>query len=327
MLVVVGFGVAKFLGQPVLPKQVVEALQAPQFAAPAITPQIAPNGGSAQAATGVRLLPDSLAARAGVLPATDIRTTPEPPRLVNSIAPVHAANEKVDVPVPPRMLDFGPATSAPIGESGGSRARLKNEAPRAVGVDPQSPVAIRRAPAVDIAASDPYKVPDSKPASSSGWSAPPLLNAGYSDAGTSSPTAIPASYAMPTNQPMDNQLAPPPWPMPDEASEPRTHIVADGDSLERLATLYLADPKRSREIFELNRDLLSAPDLLPIGAELKIPERLVAASWDRRGYQPNPVAVQSARDNGRQNMSPAQPAAGPQGIIPRAQLAPPMMVQ
>jgi LysM repeat protein len=113
----------------------------------------------------------------------------------------------------------------------------------------------------------------------------------------------------------------------DEASEPRTHIVVDGDSLERLASRYLSDPQRNREIYELNRNVLSAPDLLPIGAELKIPERVASTSWDRRGFQPNSTSATPNREVGRENMTPARPASAPQGIIPRAQLAPPVMVQ
>ncbi len=51
------------------------------------------------------------------------------------------------------------------------------------------------------------------------------------------------------------------------------HIVVDGDSLARLAGRYLDDPHRGDEIYQLNRDVLTSPDLLPIGAELKIPDR------------------------------------------------------
>ena len=47
----------------------------------------------------------------------------------------------------------------------------------------------------------------------------------------------------------------------------------DGDSLAKLAGRYLDDPRRSEEIFTLNRGVLSDPELLPIGAELKIPPR------------------------------------------------------
>ena len=52
---------------------------------------------------------------------------------------------------------------------------------------------------------------------------------------------------------------------------PHTHRVIDGDTLPSLAQRYLGSPTRAREIFDANRDVLSDPELLPIGAELKIP--------------------------------------------------------
>jgi nucleoid-associated protein YgaU len=50
-----------------------------------------------------------------------------------------------------------------------------------------------------------------------------------------------------------------------------THRVADGDTLVRLAERYLGSAERWRELYEFNRDVLTAPELLPIGAELRIP--------------------------------------------------------
>lgn len=53
----------------------------------------------------------------------------------------------------------------------------------------------------------------------------------------------------------------------------RTHKIVDGDSLEALARRYLGNADRYLEIYEANRILLTSPQLLPIGAELKIPPR------------------------------------------------------
>lgn len=55
-------------------------------------------------------------------------------------------------------------------------------------------------------------------------------------------------------------------------SPQRTHVVHEGDSLERLAERYLGDPGRSIELFDLNREILENPHLLTIGTELKIPD-------------------------------------------------------
>jgi nucleoid-associated protein YgaU len=52
---------------------------------------------------------------------------------------------------------------------------------------------------------------------------------------------------------------------------PRTHKIVDGDTLEALARRYLGDASRWTEIYEANRHVLPSPDLLPIGAELKLP--------------------------------------------------------
>jgi nucleoid-associated protein YgaU len=58
---------------------------------------------------------------------------------------------------------------------------------------------------------------------------------------------------------------------PPSAPQQRSHVVHAGDSLERLAQRYLSDEGRAIEIFDLNREVLENPHLLPIGAELKIP--------------------------------------------------------
>jgi nucleoid-associated protein YgaU len=55
------------------------------------------------------------------------------------------------------------------------------------------------------------------------------------------------------------------------ATGARTHRIVDGDSLAMLAERYLGSAARAREIFDANRDVLPDPELLPIGAELKIP--------------------------------------------------------
>ncbi len=56
-------------------------------------------------------------------------------------------------------------------------------------------------------------------------------------------------------------------------NEQTRHKIADGDTLSGLAQRYLGSADRYHEIFELNRDLLSDENLLPIGAELRIPAR------------------------------------------------------
>lgn len=49
------------------------------------------------------------------------------------------------------------------------------------------------------------------------------------------------------------------------------HRIADGDTLSKLAQRYLGSSQRFLEIFSVNRDRLTSPDVLPIGIELRIP--------------------------------------------------------
>jgi len=48
------------------------------------------------------------------------------------------------------------------------------------------------------------------------------------------------------------------------------HKVRDGDTLSSLARRYLGSSDRYHEIYDLNKDILKTPDLLPIGLELRI---------------------------------------------------------
>lgn len=80
---------------------------------------------------------------------------------------------------------------------------------------------------------------------------------------------------VPADAPPDN-TPPPNWDVaPDTppADHEIRHRVADGDTLTRLAVRYLGRADAYHEIFELNRDVLASPDLLPIGAILRIPPR------------------------------------------------------
>lgn len=67
-----------------------------------------------------------------------------------------------------------------------------------------------------------------------------------------------------------NRIAPPP-------PSPREHILADGDTLSRLAERYLGDATRSGEILAWNTDAITDPSLLPIGRVIRIPPRTPVA--------------------------------------------------
>lgn len=49
-----------------------------------------------------------------------------------------------------------------------------------------------------------------------------------------------------------------------------THRISDGDDLKRISGRYLNDESRYMEIYELNRQVLYRPDLLPLGVEIQV---------------------------------------------------------
>lgn len=53
----------------------------------------------------------------------------------------------------------------------------------------------------------------------------------------------------------------------------REHKIEDGDTLEQMAARYLGSPSRADEIFELNQNVLSSKEELPVGVTLRIPDR------------------------------------------------------
>jgi nucleoid-associated protein YgaU len=58
-----------------------------------------------------------------------------------------------------------------------------------------------------------------------------------------------------------------------QSQQPRRHVIVDGDTLAALAERYLGSAARAGELFQANRDVLMDPQLLPIGVELRIPDR------------------------------------------------------
>jgi nucleoid-associated protein YgaU len=63
---------------------------------------------------------------------------------------------------------------------------------------------------------------------------------------------------------------------PVQAAGLRRHTVRDGDTLFSLSRQYYGDAERFGMIYQANRGLLAAPDPLPVGAELVIPDATTA---------------------------------------------------
>jgi nucleoid-associated protein YgaU len=89
---------------------------------------------------------------------------------------------------------------------------------------------------------------------------------------------------------------------------PRVHKIVDGDTLPGLAKRYLGSAARANEFFEANRDVLSSPEALPIGIELKIPPRETPMrDLAESARQPALVPI-SPRDPGQQRSAPSTPS-------------------
>lgn len=128
---------------------------------------------------------------------------------------------------------------------------------------------------------------------------------------------MPRSDAAPTLAMPSSNFAPAPFlsSVPQPATQPvpgqpvasgMRHRIVDGDTLGTIARLYYGDEQRARELFEMNRNVLRDPELLPIGTELVIP-----------GGSPNQFAPPAAP------LMPASPMS--QGVPPL--LTPPALEQ
>jgi LysM repeat protein len=51
------------------------------------------------------------------------------------------------------------------------------------------------------------------------------------------------------------------------------YTVQPGDTLSKLAKGHLGDPMKYMEIFNINRDILTNPDLIKVGQVLKLPTK------------------------------------------------------
>jgi hypothetical protein len=109
----------------------------------------------------------------------------------------------------------------------------------------------------------------------------------------------------------------------DDASGMRTHIVVDGDSLTKLADRYLDDPQQAQAIYRMNQGLLADPELLPIGVELRIPER-GAAGDPLADASLQTLAASSVREPHR--FEPVERWLDSGSDVPRAQLLQPVPV-
>ncbi|MFM7206173.1 MAG: LysM peptidoglycan-binding domain-containing protein [Planctomycetaceae bacterium] len=99
---------------------------------------------------------------------------------------------------------------------------------------------------------------------------------------------------------LDAQSAPPPaaaWTMPAAApppaavagDAPSTYAVRDGDDLASIAARFYGNPSAAVAVWDANRDIIGNPDLLPIGAEIRLPP-----PWTVPGLASSAVAAGQA---------------------------------
>jgi nucleoid-associated protein YgaU len=95
--------------------------------------------------------------------------------------------------------------------------------------------------------------------------------------GDPAPAGIVRPFPLPPSSSASSQTAPArptAWttePASSAAGRQR-HTVREGDTLFSLARQYYGDAERFGAIYEANRGVLRAPDPLPVGAELVIPD-------------------------------------------------------
>jgi nucleoid-associated protein YgaU len=302
-LVVTGLGVAHFLGKP---NSLTHALGEYASAIPD-HPRVVRNTGETTPGPfvpgNVRLLPQPIDGES-----TNTTTAPPQPALVSVASPTfpHATPSLLNNPLDQAIASPNVASTQP-------RAKLRDEAPRPIGGEPRPPAVVRRMPPIGTTSENPAA---NSTADSSG-----AMQAGFSNDQQATP-AIQTSFDSSSSLSDGSAtVSPPPWPALDDDTGPRKHVIVDGDSLAKLAERYLQDARRGHEIFELNRELLASPDLLPIGAELLLPDRSSNLAFDRRDESGVPAR------NASSGLTPVRPIPLSTGVSPRAQLAAPCPVE
>jgi nucleoid-associated protein YgaU len=324
-IVAVGYGAAALCGRPNFANLLRASPAGPSNPLPLVaesSPTVGPPNQLLTSPYSARLVPDT---SSDLNPPQRLRQSSEPNvKQPQEAPPALLATDTVGAQTGDSIYAFN-AADEPTAEP---RAKLRDEAPRPLGIGPRADaVAPRVAPfGINSPAVNSSNANGVAPQSST--TAPTYNSIASTHAQPASGTSQHIATPFPTSSTSGTQttfttLTPLPVLSPTDAEEPRTHIVVDGDSLAKLAGRYLNDPRRAEEILELNRGLLSDPDLLPIGVELLIPPRAAdrfIGSASPQSYLPRAVAVHSAHGNG---LVPVRPVPSASTLTPRARLVNP----
>jgi nucleoid-associated protein YgaU len=312
--VAAGYAIASQLGAPQL--QIIRRPQPLADAAPASKPVAeAPISlPSRLSDAGARLVPDVQPLAAS----DDTRRNVEEVR--NPFENLrHNELELASVVAPP--LAGGAAIDAPTTTRFAPHATLRNEAPRPLISEPREQVTVKnvRQPAA-IGANLGHEGALLGGASSS--ASTPVIQTQYSQDGAQFDETAPAAENVAGQVSSSDHYSPLPPAQITLESHSRLHIVVDGDSLAKLAERYLDDAQRASEIYELNRHVLSHPDVLPIGAELTIPSRsgsLHSSNESPQSSVPHGTAIHAAS----RGLVPVRPVPAGGAVMPRAHLTQP----
>jgi hypothetical protein len=88
-----------------------------------------------------------------------------------------------------------------------------------------------------------------------------------------------------------------------------------------LAERFMGDPRLGDAIYQLNRDVLKNPDLLPIGVDIKLPPRQLA---DAKSAHPASSVSAAPAANSTPTMVPLDDVRNAFVGMPRAQLLRPL---
>jgi nucleoid-associated protein YgaU len=317
--VAAGYGVASLLGAPKL--QIIRRTEPLASRAPAPKPDPEPRTAPPNALSdaGARLVPDLQPPSASATVDNNLED------VLRDHFENRSQNEFELASVSAPHLTDGAAAASPLKTQFVPRASLRNEAPRPIIVGPREQITLKDVsrPAV-IGASLAH---EGAPSGVAVYSAPnDVSQTLYSHDVAPSVETAPNADVDANRVTIDGYVAQPPPMHNSLEDQSRSHIVVDGDSLAKLADRYLNDSQRASEIYELNRHVLSHPDVLPIGAELAIPPR--SASLHSNGQPPQSLlphapALHAASRGGLVPVRPVPPGAA---VMPRAHLARPRPV-
>jgi nucleoid-associated protein YgaU len=313
-IVAVGYGLAVLLGQPIplLASQSNALAEAPPIPAPLRSSEISPTG---SISGGARLIPDPQGQASSYVRIRE-SATHAGELFSESAAETEPASQAATAHAPRQFEDEFPQPFTPASDVQPiPRATLLNQAPRPLASETRASQTAREFEnrQVETAPVRP-SVPNDFMAAQFTSDVGPAGNRSNSDT---------ISHARTISAGLSAAFAPlSPAPI-SAADKPRSHIVVDGDSLAKLAGRYLDDPHRAAEIFDLNRQVLRSPELLPIGAELAIPPRsavVTGAEISPQSSMPRAVAIHAPAASG---LVPIRPIPRTTSFPPRAFLAPP----